>query len=124
MLAGRLTNHKWNVLSMQNFKGLLELGGQARERAKWLTVRPPTTEPLLLGRVVFEPSVRRSDHQQASGQNPIADTIQKQGWVVKPVNQVASEHQVVAGVDRLEVAGIALHEQRPGNHFAELEPVE
>ena len=124
MLAGRLPDYERNVLPMHEFEILLELLRQARERAEWLAVLSSTTEPFLLGRVIFQPGIRRGDHKQPTGQNPIANTGQKQGRVVETIDQIAGKHEVIASVERLQIAGVALHEHRPRPGCTEPEPIE
>ena len=81
-------------------------------------------DPLGPGSVLFKPCVGGRDHEQPPRRDPCRDPVEKQGGIVEPVDQVAGEDEVIAGVDRLEVAGIPLHEEHPRADIRQLESVE
>ena len=69
----------------------------------------PATEPLVFFGVFRQPRVGRGDHKQSARKQSGANLCQEQCGIVEPIDQVACKDKVVVAVERLEVAGIALH---------------
>ena len=121
VFAGRLPNHKGNVLPAHEFKLPSECPGNPRECRQRLSMFPPAAEPFVFLSVFLQPGVGGGDHKQSPRQHPRRDSLEEEERIVKAIDQVSGEDEIVAGKDRSEIAGVSLQKQNSAPHGAQAE---
>ena len=95
---------------------LAKQGFQSIQRSLVFAILLEAANPLGTRCVLFEPGVGRGDDQQSAGIEAFVNAFQQLARAVQAVDQVGGENQVVAGVKRLEIAGVTLDEFNAVTH--------